>query len=543
MKEIEFNLLEEPWIRVLRPDCTVEEVSLRQALLQAQTYSDLAGELPTQDVAVLRLLLAVLHAVFGRVDAQGQPVEIKNISSAVRQWRSLWQLGHFPEGPIQEYLDRWHDRFWLFHPEQPFWQVPEAEIGTEYTSAKLNGELSESGNKLRLFPAYARTGKTELTYAQAARWLLYINGFDDTSSKPKGKGLPSPGAGWLGKLGLIQAVGNNLFETLLLNLMLLQDGNRAWGAERPCWELDSSRSGERVEISQPDNPAELFTLQSRRLLLHRNGDRVTGYALLGGDFFDRTNAFCEQMTTWRSSQEKKNAPLIYLPKRHDPSRQFWREFPAIFMERSNTDAPIHAPGIVRWMTLLQNPAQHCLDSKAIVRFRITGVQYGDKDFFVTDTFRDELSFHALLLDEVGKRWRSEITTEIHRCEQFADALGKLANDLALAAGGSEQDVSRSAKEQFYFRIDQPFRRWLYSIDPDWDEDETDASLAAWLEQAKKIVYALGNQLVEEAGPAAFVGRMVKKKEGKKETSYRCAAPIASNKFASRISMIEKKGGA
>lgn len=33
MKEIEFNLLEEPWIRVLRPDCRVEEVSLRQALL------------------------------------------------------------------------------------------------------------------------------------------------------------------------------------------------------------------------------------------------------------------------------------------------------------------------------------------------------------------------------------------------------------------------------------------------------------------------------------------------------------------------------
>ena len=74
MKEIEFNLLEEPWIRVLRPDCRVEEVSLRQVLLQAQAYSDLAGELPTQDVAVLRLLLAVLHGVFGRVNAQGQPV-------------------------------------------------------------------------------------------------------------------------------------------------------------------------------------------------------------------------------------------------------------------------------------------------------------------------------------------------------------------------------------------------------------------------------------------------------------------------------------
>ncbi|MFR5932497.1 MAG: type I-E CRISPR-associated protein Cse1/CasA [Oscillospiraceae bacterium] len=541
MKEIAFNLLEEPWIRVLRPDCRVEEVSLRQALLQAQAYSDLAGELPTQDVAVLRLLLAVLHGVFGRVNAQGQPVEINNISSAVRQWRSLWELGRFPEQPIVDYLEQWHDRFWLFHPKRPFWQVPEAEIGTKYTSAKLNGELSESGNKLRLFPAYAGTGKTELTYAQAARWLLYINGFDDTSSKPKGTGLPSVGAGWLGKLGLIQAVGNNLFETLLMNLMLLQDASKAWGEEKPCWELDHPRSGERIEISQPDNPAALLTLQSRRLLLHRNGDRVIGYALLGGDFFEKTNAFCEQMTIWRTTQEKKDAPFIYLPKRHDPSRQFWREFPTIFTERSSADTPIHTPGIVRWMTLLQNPTQHCLSSKTLVRFRVTGVEYGDKDFFVTDTFQDELSFHISLLDEIGRAWRNIIKGEIHRCEQFADALGKLARDLAQAAGAGEKDVSQSAKEQFYFRIDQPFRQWLYSIDPDWDEEETDASLAAWREQSRKIAYALGHQLVEEAGPTAFVGRMMKEKIGKKEVEYRCAAPIASNKFAYRISIIEKKG--
>lgn len=159
MKEVEFNLLEEPWIRVLCPDCSVREVSLTQALLQAQEYTDLAGELPTQDVAVLRLLLAVLHAVFGRVDADGQPVEITNTTTAVRQWRSLWKLGKLPEKPIRDYLAKWHDRFWLFHPQRPFWQVPEAKIGTEYTSAKLNGELSESGNKLRLFPSYSGTGK------------------------------------------------------------------------------------------------------------------------------------------------------------------------------------------------------------------------------------------------------------------------------------------------------------------------------------------------------------------------------------------------
>ena len=63
---MEFNLLEEPWIRVRTPDCTLQEVSLTDALLHAHEYAALAGELSTQDVAVLRLLLAVLQTGFGR---------------------------------------------------------------------------------------------------------------------------------------------------------------------------------------------------------------------------------------------------------------------------------------------------------------------------------------------------------------------------------------------------------------------------------------------------------------------------------------------
>ena len=47
---MEFNLLEEPWIRVRTPECTLKEVSLTDALLHAHEYAGLAGELPTQTV-------------------------------------------------------------------------------------------------------------------------------------------------------------------------------------------------------------------------------------------------------------------------------------------------------------------------------------------------------------------------------------------------------------------------------------------------------------------------------------------------------------
>ena len=68
MSEKEFCLLHEHWILVMRKDGKTEEVSLLDLYRHAQDYQRLAGELPTQDVAVLRLLLAILHAIFARYD-------------------------------------------------------------------------------------------------------------------------------------------------------------------------------------------------------------------------------------------------------------------------------------------------------------------------------------------------------------------------------------------------------------------------------------------------------------------------------------------
>lgn len=535
MKEMEFNLLEEPWVRVLLEDYTVREVSLKDALLNAEQYIDLAGEVPTQDIAVLRLLLAILHTVFSRVDANGNDAPLETTDDALDRWEELWTFQSFPKSPILDYLEKWRERFWLFHPQRPFWQVPEANIGTEYSAAKLNGEILESSNKYRIFASCSGDKKKELSYAQAARWLLYLNGFDDTSAKPKGKGLPSVGAGWLGKIGLIWVQGENLFQTLILNLCLLRDGEALWERETPCWELEEARNKERTEIVQPDNAAALLTLQSRRLLLHREAGCVTGYTLLGGDFFERENAFCEQMTVWRSVQAKKDAPLVFLPRRHDPSKQFWREFPTIFLDNPG----MRQPGVVRWIVRLQR--ERILARENIVRFRIAAIEYGDKDFFVTDTFGDSLAFHLLLLDELSARWRAAVAEEVGRCEQLAAQLGYLAQKLALAAGGEKKAAPEDVKQRFYFQIDQLFRDWLESIEPSWKGEEEINCIRQWQEKAQQVARTLGIQLVLEAGTVAFAGRGLSEKIGKgqsgKEIKQYYSAPKAFNDFLWKIKRI------
>ena len=475
-----------------------------------------------------QLLLAVLFTVFSRVDAKGKPQPLAQSDDALERWSELWQLGHFPAEPVRDYLEQWKDRFWLFHPTHPFWQVPQAKIGTEYGAAKLNGEMSESSNKLRLFPLYAGQSKEQLSYPQAARWLLCVNGYDDTSAKPKGKGLPSVGAGWLGKIGFIQAQGDNLYETLMLNLTLLRDGRECWGESKPCWELEAPKSAERTEICCPDNPAQLLTLQSRRLLLHRTGENVDGFCLLGGDFFPRENVFAEQMTIWRTMPIKKNEPVVFVPCRHDPAKQFWREFPAVFCQDSG-----HRPGIVCWIEKLQEKRLKLLDPRRKVHFRISGVQYGDKDFFVNDSFSDSLTFQAGILDEIGRPWQSRIVREIERCEQTAALVGHFAQELAIAAGDRNENAGGAVRAQFYFAVDQPFRQWLQAIDP--EQDDPDEAALRWQTRARSIAEKLGKQMVMEAGNAALKGhRIVVDKDKKTERTILYTSPKAYNRFRTRL---------
>lgn len=527
-----FNLIHEPWIRVLRPDCSAEEVSLTGVFENAHAYRELGGELPTQDIAVLRLLLAILHAVFARVDVQGRDAPVVSVENALDRWRDLWALGRFPADVIAAYLARWQSRFDLFDEERPFYQAPGAGNGTAYGAAKLNGELSESSNKIRLFPSRTGSEKKSVSYAEGARWLLYVNGFDDTSSKPKQKGLASPGAGWLGKLGLLTAVGNNLYETLMLNLTMLKNGDDLWGEERPVWEREKVKNAERTEIPCPDNPSELYTLQSRRLLLIRDNGGVTGYTLLGGDFFDKTNSASEQMTVWMTPSKKNELPPIVQPKRHNAARQMWRDFYAFF-DKENA---VRRPGIVQWLSRLRDAD---LLKQRHLRFRIDSVQYGDKDFFVTDILSDSLSLHADLLSEVGSLFVKRIEDEIERCDQIAAYVGYLASSLARASGASgKEDVQAqagAAREQYYFRLDMPFRQWLYGISPE-KSAMIDGICDEWRDTALRIARTLGRELVEKTGLKAFTGRE-QKQDGKDEARL-YTAPQAYNQFLYNLGKIK-----
>lgn len=511
MEQMEFNLLDEPWIRVMTEDCTVVERSLMQVLLNSHRYQRLAGELPTQDVALLRLLLAILQTVFYRVDPEGEDDPIENRAAAIRRWQALWNAGRFPVQPIRTYLETWKDRFWLFHPEHPFYQVPAAAVGTKFKASKLNGELSESAHKMRLFPLRDGEEKETLSYAEAARWLVTLIGFDDSASTKKETGT---GTGWLGDRVNVYAIGENLFETLMLNLVFLKDGRYVWAENMPAWEQPTMTTAKKREIPLPDNQAELLTLQSRRLILSREENRVTGFSSTGGDFFGkegRVNAFSEQMTLWRAGKTPKNAVPQFVPASVDPWRQMWRDFEVILGRREDT----HIPGVVAWLTELRR--KNVIPRK-YVHIASVGVTYDSKKGSIADIISDHLDFQMSLLDAAGELWIVLVGGEIHLIDKVARALGALAEGLYLAQGGQLDGAGKKARQSqrdegmrlLYAAVDLPFREWLAHIGAQHGDDENTRAQEqqCWRSIVFRIADNLGREMVRDAGTAAFTGRWI-----------------------------------
>lgn len=519
MEAIEFNLLREPWIRVMDSDCGIEEVSLIEALTRAHEFRALSGELPTQDYAILRLLLAALHTIFGRVDEEGNASPLHAEEDALQRWRALWERGCFPDAAISEYFSHYEDRFWLFHPEKPFYQVPAAVKGTSYTAEKLIGELSRSSNKAKLRLIVNRQADS-LGYAEAARWLVSLNGFDDSSTKVE----TGTGAAWLGQLGNIYAEGETLFQTLMLNLTLLRNGRELWNEEnRPVWEKPPIAAISKRELLPPENPAELLTLQSRRILLQRENGAVTGYTDAGGDYFADASIVSEQMTLWwEQPDKKKTAAPRYIPARHSPERQLWRDFEKIFP----ADEHAKRPGVTLWIQTLEK--KRCIP-RGMVHFRTVGARYDSKGASLVEVVSDHVDFHIELLSELDASWVRMTEKQISLVEKAAYWVGNLAENLVKAAGGIGENEAKAARLAYYTRIDLPFREWLLALDPQGGLEAREQAEAVWRGIGYDLTVRLGRELADQAGEAAFVGREItERKNGREETRYYCTPKAFSN---------------
>ncbi|MET9219045.1 type I-E CRISPR-associated protein Cse1/CasA [Streptomyces sp. NPDC003300] len=515
-----FDLVSRPWIPVQRLDGTTDEMSLRDVFAEAAGLRRIVGDVPTQEFALIRLLLAVLH------DAVDGPREIED-------WGELWESDE-PFTAVPEYLDRYRDRFDLLHPQQPFLQV--AGLHTEKNDiGPLSRIVADVPNGDPFF-SMRQPGPDRLGFAEAARWLVHTHAFDTSGIKsgavddPRakgGKGYPSGalGVGWAGNLGGVFAEGDTLKETLLLNLISADnDFLQVHTDDRPVWRrppLGPQPIAADPDDPRPSGPRDLYTWQSRRIRLHHGDGEVTGVVLCYGDpFAVRNRHRREPMTAWRDSptQAKKwGEPQVFMPSQHDPSRAAWRGLAALLgdkgrgregaeqRQRAERTLP---PGVVQWLARLTY--EEYLPRLGLLRTRIVGAKYGTQQSVIDEITDDEILLPVVALHAERPLYGKVAVAAVADADDAVRALGHLAGNLAQAAGSDLGPATATARDLGFAALDSPYRAWLSGLRNISDPEEYRGQ---WQRTVGTTIRALGRELLNDAGPAAAEGRYVDLPDG------------------------------
>jgi len=322
-----FDLVESPWIPCIQEDGTTVELGLRDALVQAHQLRELHGDSPLVTAALYRLLLAVLHRVFGPASEE--------------EWYALWQAAHWDEEELGAYLERWRHRFDLFHPERPFYQAADERVKPKSVAALVH-EVA-SGNNPTLFDHHTEGAGLTLTPAQAARLLVAAQAFGLAGlSGLQQKFTDAPCA--RGVIFLVQ--GDSLFETLALNLLPYPPRQGVFRHESddcPAWENDDPFLPDRM---LPRGYLDYLTWQNRRVLLlpqPATGDLAIQQMTVAPALrLDREVR--DPMKHYR--QDDKRGPLVLRFFEH---RALWRDSAAVFQLRQAAYIP---PRVFDWLSQL-----------------------------------------------------------------------------------------------------------------------------------------------------------------------------------------------
>lgn len=503
-----FDLVDRPWLLVQRLDGQVEELSLAEVFQRAPELRRITGDLATQEFAILRLLLAVLHAAVDGPDTS--------------TWERLWAASALPIDDIVGYLDHHRERFDLLHPSTPFYQVADLRTAKDEVFG-LGRLIADVNNGAPLFTARSGPALRRITPAEAARWLVHAQAYDVSGiksgafgdSRVKGGKVYPLGTGYTGSLGGVFIEGDNLRETLLLNLVPYNMPYlRSDDDDRPIWERDPLGPAAQDDLT-PSGVMRLYTWQSRRIRLFGDANGITGVVLAYGDpLSPRDLHQREPMTAWRRSptQEKalKTTP-VYLPRTHIPGRALWRGLDAMLpgtagRGRSGEPPANLDPGILEWLGYAANRR---LIRRPVIRLRAVGAVYGTQQSVLDETIDDAVTMPVRAITDPPAA--AEIRRAADDADQGVRALVNLGRNLLRAAGVRDDkriDGARDATTaEAYAALDQLFRDWLCGLVDGVDLAE---ARTAWHRDAARALRTIGDRMVAAAGPAAWAGREIDK---------------------------------
>lgn len=417
MNDDVFDLTERPWIPCETSKGELVELGLRDVLARAHELRAVSDSSPLVTAALHRLLLAVVHRVFGP----------PNIAA----WKALYQADRFDERALSTYLDTWRHRLRLFDPERPFYQVRALPFAPDPV-ARLVFERSNYGAAVSLFQ-HGGPKSDRLSPAEAARGLVALQLFAPGGLVKKRGEPDSATAAPLNRGAMTLLTGKTLKETLLLNSCVYapEEGRPIVGdatRDRPAWERSSPA---KIERRRPDGWLDLLTWQSRRLELARDeAGLVSGVTYCVGQDLDDEAGHKDPMLAYRLDAKRGWVAIEFREE-----RVIWRDSHALV--RTVDAAHVEPPVAVR--QLAERTLRDVVPSTHRFSIELLGMR-GDQAKILFSR-HERLPVSAQLLEdrEVGRAIEEAVSVAERAVQALRDAVRRLAQ-IALSPGDRLPDA-------------------------------------------------------------------------------------------------------
>jgi CRISPR system Cascade subunit CasA len=463
---------------------------LRQTLLRAHELRSVQGDSPLETAALYRLLLAVLHSAL-----RGP--------RTWEAWGELWEAGCWPPEVVNGYLDKWRERFDLFHPERPFYQAGDDRVKPKSIASLVLDMVS--GNNAVLFDHHTEEAGVALTPAKAARTVVVAQAFGLAGLS----GIPGQAftdAPWArGIVFLVES--DTLFRVLMLNLMKYPDvklNNMSSSKhDQPAWEQDDPYQPER---QIPKGYLDYLTWQNRRVLLFPEGDEksptVSAMSVAPGLRLDAS--VFDPFKLYRKGQGKGGEETWFIT-RFSEDRSLWRDSDSLFGLKGERGRPPQT-----FYALAALDSEGWLPHQQKFRFMALGManDQAKVEFFQENHLPLPLEY---LEDEnlvVG------LSNALQNAEKTFSALKDAGQRLATLVlspnsdGKRWQEIDRITREQasslmmhwnvdriYWQRLEIPFLRLLENLPHDPN------AVDAWHETLRQAAREALEQAAEAAGDA------------------------------------------
>jgi CRISPR system Cascade subunit CasA len=520
MKE-SYNLVDNAWLPCVYPGGTIEQLTLLDTLIQAHEIDALFDDSPLVTVSLHRLLLAIVHRIFGP-----ETPEI---------WGKLWQdgTGKWDEEQLRAYLctPEVYPRFDLFNERYPFYQTASLPLGPidpksgrhKYVRPvwKMAHEVaySDSGT---LFSHITDDDWIIVPPGQAARWLVAFHSFAlggriTFAEGEDGRIAGSADAGPLVKSAVVLARGANLFQTLMLNFVHYSATDEEpfpskAGADKPAWEREEQTQAEDRRYA---GYLDLLTWQSRRVKLipqHNADGRLLGVAgfvaMKGTQLPDRYwRKDRETMVIFLKKEKAKPNEDPWPPLGFREDRALWRDCHALFQSGAEWS---DQPRVLKWINELTG---RFLKRSSTIPLAVFGVNSNQAK---VNFWRHETLPLPLVYLE-----RPELVEQLKRALAIAEdgatkalRAAAWAGAAALLAANAEQKpdtdrvravVEALAPERLYWsRLERPFRELLVHLPG--DAAHQDVCLRDWF---RKTIRDEAHQAYEQTLGRHDSGRELK----------------------------------